>query len=63
MFSGEEGTTDNSILYDYDGIPFVSGTTLAGAFRNYYNLEKRVLLWTKQQRENLMQILRQLIEI
>ena len=40
MFSGEEGTTDNSILYDYDGIPFVSGTTLAGAFRNYYNLEK-----------------------
>ena len=38
MFSGEEGTTDNSILYDYDGIPFVSGTTLAGAFRNYYNL-------------------------
>ena len=40
VFSGEEGTTDNSILYDYDGIPFVSGTTLAGAFRNYYNLEK-----------------------
>ena len=33
--SGLEGTTDSDVLRDYDGHPFISGSSIAGAFRAY----------------------------
>lgn len=33
--SGYEGMTDSDVLRDYDGHPFISGSTIAGAFRAY----------------------------
>lgn len=33
--SGYEGMTDSDVLRDYDGNPFISGSSIAGAFRAY----------------------------
>lgn len=33
--SGYEGMTDSDVLRDYDGKPFISGSSIAGAFRAY----------------------------
>lgn len=33
--SGQEGMTDSDVLRDYDGKPFISGSSIAGAFRAY----------------------------
>lgn len=33
--SGYEGMTDSDVLRDYDGHPFISGSSIAGAFRAY----------------------------
>lgn len=33
--SGQEGMTDSDVIRDYDGNPFIPGTSLAGAFRDY----------------------------
>ena len=33
--SGLEGTTDSDVLRDYDGHPFISGSSISGAFRAY----------------------------
>lgn len=33
--SGNEGTTDSDVMIDFDGKPFVPGTSIAGAFRTY----------------------------
>lgn len=33
--SGLEGTTDSDVLRDYDGHPFISGSSIVGAFRAY----------------------------
>lgn len=38
--SGEEGLTDSDVLRDYDGCPFIPGSTLAGALRGYLNKKK-----------------------
>ena len=37
LSSGKEGMTDNDLLVDFDGVPFIPGTSIAGAFRNYFN--------------------------
>lgn len=36
--SGDGKVTDNDVLRDYEGIPFISGSSLAGAFRDYLKL-------------------------
>lgn len=38
--SGYEGMTDSDVIRDYDGNPFIPGTSLAGAFRDYANDKK-----------------------
>lgn len=38
--NGNDGETDNDVLRDYNGNPFVSGSTLAGAFRDYFGYMK-----------------------
>ena len=37
LSSGKEGMTDNDLLVDFDGVPFIPGTSIAGAFRNYFD--------------------------
>lgn len=37
LSSGKEGMTDNDLLVDFDGMPFIPGTSIAGAFRNYFD--------------------------
>ncbi|MDO4324671.1 MAG: RAMP superfamily CRISPR-associated protein [bacterium] len=39
--SGDGQMTDNDVLRDYEGIPFVAGTSLAGAFRDYLQILPR----------------------
>ena len=39
--SGEDEWTDSDLLRDYDGTPFISGTSLAGAMRAYLEKEKK----------------------
>lgn len=38
--NGNDGITDNDVLRDYDGHPFVPGSSLAGVFRNYFGWMK-----------------------
>lgn len=38
--SGNIEKTDGDVLRDFDGNPFISGTSLAGAMRNYLNKDK-----------------------
>ncbi len=38
--NGEEGLTDCDVLRDYEGNPFISGSSLAGAMRNYQGWQK-----------------------
>ena len=37
---GEHELTDADVMRDYEGTPFVPGTSLAGAFRNYLGKKK-----------------------
>lgn len=39
--SGEEQFTDGDVLRDYDGAPFISGATIAGAMRSYLQFDKK----------------------
>ena len=38
--NGEEGLTDSDVLKDFDGKPFIAGSSLAGAMRNYQGWQK-----------------------
>lgn len=38
--NGEEGVTDCDVLKDFDGKPFIAGSSLAGAMRNYQGWQK-----------------------
>lgn len=38
--NGEEVETDNDVICNYDGVPFIPGTSLAGAVREYLQLNK-----------------------
>lgn len=42
LSSGKEGMTDNDLLVDFDGIPFIPGTSITGAFRNYLDDNKEL---------------------
>lgn len=35
--NGDDGITDNDVIRDYDGKPFIPGSSLSGAFRNHVN--------------------------
>ncbi len=37
--SGNEGTTDSDVMKDFDGNPFIPGTSIAGAFRAYAQIK------------------------
>ena len=37
LSSGKEGVTDNDLLVDFEDVPFIPGTSIAGAFRNYFD--------------------------
>ena len=38
--SGKDGMTDNDVLKDYNGAPFIPGTSITGAFRAYVEHRK-----------------------
>lgn len=38
--SGDDDTTDKDVLTDYDGTPFIPGSSLAGSMRNYIGYGK-----------------------
>ena len=38
--SGKDGMTDNDVLKDYNGDPFIPGTSITGAFRAYVEHRK-----------------------
>lgn len=37
--SGQEGMTDSDVLRDYDGKPFISGSSIAGHLERMFNLK------------------------
>ena len=50
--NGEDNITNSDVLRDYDGIPFIPGSSLAGALRNYLlvdNDEKCIFGCTEQE--------------
>lgn len=51
--NGNEDKTDGDVLRDYEGKPFIAGSSLAGAMRNYLNYDKNEpCIFGYQGREN-----------
>ena len=40
--SGHEGMTDSDVIRDYDGKPFIPGTSIAGALRDYVSIKNLI---------------------
>lgn len=40
--SGHEGMTDSDVIRDYDDKPFIPGTSIAGALRDYVSMKEDV---------------------
>ena len=51
--SGDNKYADNDVMRDFDGHPFIPGSSIAGALRNYLNDDKKVFGYSEGEKGNM----------